>query len=61
MRKMRWNEFLQKDIFVFEEGDECSFPKTYIVVLLPPPRPLGSTVKRNEQYYFAFDFKKFKL
>ena len=51
----------RKRTCLFEEGDKCLFPKTDIVVLLPHPRPLGGTVRWNEQYYFAFDFKKFKL
>ena len=61
MKRNGWDEFLKANIFIYQDNSECFFPKSDVLAKLPNLKPLGASARRNEQFCFQLDFRKFNL
>ena len=61
MKRKGWDEFLEADVFIYQDKDKCSFPKSDALAKLPNLKPLDGSARRNKQFYFQFNFRKFNL
>ena len=56
LKKGKIDEKSQQPTFTFNDGDECSFPKSDIIILLPHPIVIEET-KRYKRYLFPLNLK----